>query len=148
MRTKPNFDISQVLLVGAMCTSQKTSIISPTNCDSKRLSLLRHSEKCCGHFEWHMENKAHISLQKSPYNIKGHCAVSNPEAWTFVIQVISEIKNIVSTVGIPIVRNCFTSNLRNSTILKNKTLFYKRYFQDMRVKYYLTRYLFSIWMQL
>ena len=101
-----------------MCTSQKTSIISPTNCDIKRLSLLRHSEKCCGHFEWHVKNKAHISLQKSPYNIKGHCTVSNPDAWTIVIQVIPEIKNIVSTVDIPIVRYCFISSHRSSTILK------------------------------
>ena len=118
MTTKPLFDKSQVLFVEAMCTSEKTSIIFPINCDSKRLSLLRHSEKFCGHFEWHVENKAHISLQKSPYNIKGHCAVSNPDAWTIVIQVISEIKNIASTVGIPTVRCCFISSHRSSTISK------------------------------
>ena len=63
------------------------------------------------------------------YNIKGHYAVSNPDAWTIVIQVISEIKNIVSTVDIPIVRYCFISSHRNSTILKNwRTLFSQKLF--------------------
>ena len=117
MTTKPHFDKSQVLFVGAMRASQNTSIISPTNCDSKRLSLLRHSEKCCGYFEWHVENKTHISLQKSPCNIKGHYAVSNSDAWTFVIQAISEIKKYCINC-IPIVRCCFISSYRSSTILK------------------------------